>query len=86
MASIIHHSFLFFLEKKNLHWTCFILPTTYSLDYTDTVVKYALGGLDENLFVQKYHVQLPTEEDLKRFIAKGIHDAEENKKDLTETK
>ena len=55
-------------------------------DYTDTVVKYALGGLDENLFVQKYHVQLPTEEELKRFIAKGIHDAEENKKDQTETK
>lgn len=45
-------------------------------DYTDTVVKYALGGLDENLFVQKYHVQLPTEEELKRFIAKSIHDAE----------
>lgn len=41
-------------------------------DYTDTVVKYALGGLDENLFVQKYHVQLPTEEELKRFIANSI--------------
>lgn len=41
-------------------------------DYRDTVVKYALGGLDENLFVQKYHVQLPTEEELKRFIANSI--------------
>lgn len=41
-------------------------------DYTDTVVKYATGGLDENLFVQKYHVQLPTEEELKRFIANSI--------------
>ena len=41
-------------------------------DYTETVVKYALGGLDENLFVQKYHVQLPTEEELKRFIANSI--------------
>lgn len=49
-------------------------------DYTDTVVKYALGGLDENLFVQKYHVQLPTEDELKRFIAKSIHDAEKAKK------
>ena len=45
-------------------------------DYTDTVVKYALGGMDENLFVQKYHVQLPTEEELKRFIARSIRDAE----------
>ena len=50
-------------------------------DYTDTVVKYALGGLDENLFVQKYHVQLPTEDELKRFIAKSIHDAEKSEKD-----
>ena len=50
-------------------------------DYTDTVVKYALGGLDENLFVQKYHVQLPTEEDLKRSIAKSIRDAEKSEKD-----
>ena len=47
-------------------------------DYTDTVVKYALGGLDENLFVQKYHVQLPTEEELKRFIANSIHNVEQN--------
>ena len=45
-------------------------------NYTDTVVKYALGGLDENLFVQKYHVQLPTEEELKRFIANSIRSAE----------
>ena len=41
-------------------------------DYTDTVVKYALGGLDENLFVQKYHVQLPTEAELKQYIANSI--------------
>ena len=50
-------------------------------DYTDTVVKYALGGLDENLFVQKYHVQLPTEEELKRFIANSIRNAEKSEKD-----
>lgn len=50
-------------------------------DYTDTVVKYALGGLDENLFVQKYHVQLPTEEDLKRFIANSIRSADKKEKD-----
>ena len=33
---------------------------------TDTTVKYALGGLDNNLFVSKYKLALPTEEELKK--------------------
>ncbi len=41
-------------------------------DYNETVVKYATGGLDPNIFVEKYHVKLPTEEELKAFIAKSI--------------
>lgn len=41
-------------------------------DYNETVVKYATGGLDPNIFVQKYHVKLPTEEELKAFIKKSI--------------
>ena len=41
-------------------------------DYGETVVKYATGGLDPNLFVQKYHIQLPSEAELKAFIAKSI--------------
>ena len=41
-------------------------------DYGETVVKYATGGLDPNLFVQKYHIKLPTEAELKAFIAKSI--------------
>ncbi|MDR0962372.1 MAG: PDDEXK nuclease domain-containing protein [Mediterranea sp.] len=35
----------------------------------DTQVKYATAGLDPNIFVQKYMVQLPSEEEIKRFIA-----------------
>lgn len=38
----------------------------------DTLVQYATAGLDPNLFVQKYKVQLPSEEEIKRFISKGI--------------
>lgn len=38
----------------------------------DTLVKYATAGLDPNLFVQKYMVQLPSEEEIKDFISKGI--------------
>ena len=40
----------------------------------DTLVKYATAGLDPNIFVQKYFVQkymieLPTEEEIKKFIS-----------------
>ncbi len=45
-------------------------------DYGETVVKYATGGLDPNLFVQKYHIQLPTEDEIKAFIAQSIRSAE----------
>jgi len=33
-------------------------------------------GLDPNLFVQKYHIQLPTEEEIKAFITQSIRSAE----------
>ncbi len=38
----------------------------------DTLVRYATAGLDPNIFVQKYMVQLPTEEEIERFISKKI--------------
>ena len=38
----------------------------------DTLVKYATAGLDPNIFVQKYMIQLPSEEEIKNFIAKGL--------------
>ena len=38
----------------------------------DTLVRYATAGLDPNIFVQKYKVQLPSEEEIKNFISKGI--------------
>ena len=31
----------------------------------DTLVKYATAGLDPNIFVQKYRIELPTEEEIK---------------------
>ena len=39
----------------------------------DTLVKYATAGLDPNIFVQKYMVELPTEDEIKKFIAKEIN-------------
>lgn len=38
----------------------------------NTLVKYATAGLDPNIFVQKYMVQLPHEEEIKRFLSKEI--------------
>lgn len=38
----------------------------------DTLVRYATAGLDPNIFVQKYMVQLPTEEEIERFISNKI--------------
>lgn len=43
-------------------------------DKGDTLVKYATAGLDPNIFVQKYMVQLPSEEEIKRFISKGTQE------------
>jgi len=33
------------------------------------LVKYATAGLDPNIFVQKYMIELPSEEEIKAFIA-----------------
>ena len=32
----------------------------------DTLVKYATAGLDPNIFVQKYMIELPSEEEIKK--------------------
>ena len=38
-------------------------------DKGDTLVKYATAGLDPNIFVQKYMIELPSEEEIKKFIS-----------------
>ena len=39
----------------------------------DTLVKYATAGLDPNIFVQKYMIELPSEEEIKKFISTTGH-------------
>ncbi len=34
----------------------------------DELVKYALGGMDENLFVSQYQTALPSTEELEAFL------------------
>lgn len=38
-------------------------------DKGDTLVKYATAGLDPNIFVQKYMIELPSEEEIRKFIS-----------------
>ncbi|MBN2776531.1 MAG: DUF1016 family protein [Bacteroidales bacterium] len=39
----------------------------------NTMVQYATAGLDQNIFVQKYMVALPSKEELEEYIKKEIH-------------
>ena len=53
-------------------------------DYGETTVRYATEGLSQNLFVSKYKLQLPTEEEIRRYLIDSIskEDYEEYKKNL----
>lgn len=41
-------------------------------DYGETTVQYAIEGLSQNLFVSKYGLQLPSEDDLRKNMFKDI--------------
>ena len=41
-------------------------------DYGETTVRYATEGLSQNLFVSKYRLQLPSEEDLRNYLLANI--------------
>ena len=43
-------------------------------DYGETTVQYATEGLSQNLFVSKYKLQLPSEEDIKHYLVQYISD------------
>ena len=42
---------------------------TKGLNERALVTEYATAGLDPNIFVQKYMIELPSEEEIKEFIA-----------------
>ena len=39
-----------------------------------TLVEYALAGMDNDLFVSKYQLELPKKEDMQRFIEKHVRE------------
>ena len=42
--------------------------------HDQTMVEYALAGMDNGLFVSKYQLELPKKEDMKRFIEEHIRE------------
>lgn len=51
-------------------------------DYGMTTVQYATEGLSHNLFVSKYRLQLPSEDDIKQYLLKNL--SEEKFRELKE--
>ena len=51
-------------------------------DYGETTVRYAIEGLSQNLFVTKYQLQLPTEEEIRSYLLENI--SEEDFKEYKE--
>ena len=51
-------------------------------DYGLTTVQYATEGLSHNLFVSKYRLQLPSEDDIKQYLQKNL--SEEKFRELKE--
>ncbi len=45
-------------------------------DYGETTVKYATEGLSQNLFVSKYQIQLPSENEIRNFLMENIPEKE----------
>lgn len=45
-------------------------------DYGETTVQYAIEGLSQNLFVSKYRLQLPTEEEIRQYLLENISEKE----------
>ncbi len=45
-------------------------------DKDQTLVEYALAGMDNNLFVSKYQLELPGKEEMQRFIIEQMREAE----------
>ena len=41
-------------------------------DYGETTVQYATEGLSQNLFISKYRLQLPSEDDIRKYMLENI--------------
>ena len=51
-------------------------------DYGETTVQYATEGLSQNIFISKYRLQLPSEDDIRKYMLENI--TEEDFKNMQE--
>ncbi|MDR0873953.1 MAG: hypothetical protein LBN27_10900 [Prevotellaceae bacterium] len=70
----LSHHFEDMLEMVNIGKRNTFLKILLCVDKGNTQVKYATAGLDPNIFVQKYMVELPDEETLKEYITREFYD------------
>ena len=42
-----------------------------------TLVEYALAGMDNNLFVSRYQLELPSKEEMQRFLEEKMREMRE---------
>ena len=47
-------------------------------EYGETTVQYATEGLSQNLFVSKYRLQLPSEEEMRQYLLESASEADWN--------
>ena len=45
-------------------------------DYGETTVQYATEGLSQNIFISKYRLQLPSEDDIRKYMLENITEEE----------
>ena len=62
-----------FTSHWNWKWDTASASKLLCTEKGDTMVKYATAGLDPNIFVRKYMIELPSEEEIKAFIASSQH-------------
>ena len=49
-----------------------IIHNPVTTDYGETTVQYAIEGLAQNIFVSKYRLQLPSEDELRKYMLENI--------------
>lgn len=57
----------------------------FAREKDELLVKYATYGMDSNLFVSKYELYLPNEEELKQLVNNIILDSEKDDNDNQDT-
>lgn len=70
----------YFAAEENIEGDNPPIGIILSKDKDELLVKYATYGMDKNLFVQKYQLYLPNEEELRREVESTLSEQRESLK------